>query len=66
MEIRIGMGQLRMEAERHDPPTGQQIAMALPMQTLLKTWGNEISGAIPVASALADNAREVVEWGELG
>jgi len=66
MEIRIGMGQLRMEAERHETPTGLQIARALPMHTSFTTWGDEIYGAIPVVLELADNAREVVEWGDLG
>jgi hypothetical protein len=66
MDIRIRIGNLSMEAELHDTPTGQQIAMALPIQTSFKTWGDEIYFAIPVASALDDQAREVVELGDLG
>ena len=55
-----------MEAELLDTPTGQQIAGALPIHTSFNTWGDEIYFAIPVASALDDNAREVVEVGDLG
>ena len=66
MDIRIRIGQLAMEAELHDTPTGQEIARALPIQTSFNTWGDEIYFAIPVASALDDHAREVVESGDLG
>jgi hypothetical protein len=66
MDIRIRIGKLTMEAELHDTPTGQQIARVLPIHTSFNTWGDEIYFAIPVASALDDNAREVVELGDLG
>ena len=66
MDIRIRIGTLTMEAELHDTPTGQQIAGALPIHTSFHTWGDEIYFAIPVASELDDNSREVVELGDLG
>jgi uncharacterized protein len=66
MDIRIRIGKLSMAAELHDTPTGQQIARALPIHASFNTWGDEIYFAIPVASELDDNAREVVELGDLG
>jgi uncharacterized protein len=66
MDIRIRIGTLTMEAELHDTPTGQQIAGALPIHTSFNTWGDEIYFAIPITSELDDNAREVVELGDLG
>lgn len=66
MDIRIRIGKLSMEAKLHDTPTGQQIAETLPIHAPFTTWGDEIYFAIPVTSELDDNAREVVELGDLG
>jgi hypothetical protein len=66
MDIRIRIGTLSIEAELHDTPTGRQIAGALPIQASFNTWGDEIYFAIPVVSELEDNAREVVDVGDLG
>jgi uncharacterized protein len=66
MDIRIRIGKLSMEAELHDTPTGQQIAETLPIHAPFATWGDEIYFVIPVTSELDDNAREVVELGDLG
>ena len=66
MDIRIRIGQLVMEAELHDTPTGQEIAKALPIQTSFNTWGDEIYFSIPVHAELEDTAQEVVQIGDLG
>jgi uncharacterized protein len=66
MDIRIRIGKLTMEAELLDTLTAQKIAGALPITASFNTWGDEIYCAIPVASELDDNAREVVELGDLG
>jgi hypothetical protein len=66
MNIHIRIGNLIMEAELHDTPTAQEIAMALPISTSFNTWGDEIYFSIPVTSELDDKCREVVELGELG
>ena len=66
MNIRIRIGELTMEAELHDTPTAQEIARALPLSASFNTWGDEIYFSIPVTSELDDNAREVVELGDLG
>jgi uncharacterized protein len=66
MDIRIRIGNLIMEAELLDTPTAQKIARALPINASFNTWGEEIYFSIPVTSELDDNAREVVELGDLG
>ena len=66
MNIRIRIGQLTMEAQLHDTPTAQKIARALPIHASFNTWGDEIYFAISVTSELDENAREVVELGDLG
>jgi hypothetical protein len=66
MDIRIRIGHLAIEAELHDTPTAQKIAGALPIDASFNTWGDEIYFPIPVTSELDDNAREVVELGDLG
>jgi uncharacterized protein len=66
MDIRIRIGKLTMEAELHDTPTAEKIVGALPIKASFNTWGDEIYFSIPVTSELDDNAREVVELGELG
>jgi uncharacterized protein len=66
MDIRIRIGKLTMEAELLDTPTAQRIATVLPINASFKTWGEEIYFAIPVTSELDDDAREVVDVGDLG
>jgi len=66
MNIRIRIGKLSMEAELYGTPTAQKIARALPINASFNTWGDEIYFAIPVTSELDENAREVVEVGDLG
>jgi uncharacterized protein len=66
MDIDIRVGALTMTAALYDTPTAQAIAKALPIEASFNTWGDEIYFAIPVAADLEDDAREVVEAGDLG
>lgn len=66
MDIRIRIGKLTMEAELLDTPTARKIIKALPIKASFNTWGDEIYFSIPVTSDLDDDAREVVELGDLG
>lgn len=65
-KIRIQAPGIMMEALLNDSPTAQRIAEALPLEAKANTWGEEIYFAIPVTEPLAEDAREVVERGELG
>ena len=48
-----------------DTPTADLIYDALPLTSTVKKWGEEIYFEIPVDIELEDNARAVVEFGEI-
>ncbi|MFC1908054.1 cyclophilin-like fold protein [Chloroflexota bacterium] len=52
-------------AELNDTRTAEHIWQALPIKSTVQTWGNEVYFAIPL-TLTQENAREVVEVGELG
>jgi len=64
--IRIRSGEVEATALLDDSPTSQAIWEALPIEGRANRWGDEIYFSIPVSLELADDAREVVEVGELG
>ena len=66
MKIKITIGDLAMEADLNDSPTVAKLSQALPIKSSFNTWGDEIYFTIPVDADLDDNAREVVELGDLG
>jgi hypothetical protein len=66
MNIRIRIGPLTMQADLYDTSTAQKIATALPISASFNTWGDEIYFPIPVTSELEEDAREIVELGDLG
>lgn len=64
-EIIIEIGQHRFEAEVIDTPTGQLILEALPFETRINTWGNEIYFQVPAQSKLEPGASAKVNVGDL-
>ena len=48
-----------------DTPTANIIYDSLPLSSTVKKWGEEIYFEIPVNIELEDNARAVVEYGEI-
>ena len=48
-----------------DTPTARAICAALPIQSEVRTWGQEIYFEAPVEVALETDARDVVEAGEI-
>ena len=65
-KIRITVGNLQMEAELFDSPTGIKIEKVLPLDRSFNTWGDEIYFTIPVETGLDETARDEVELGDLG
>ena len=63
--IRIRCGDLEASATLNDSSTAQAIWDALPIEGSANVWGDEIYFRIPVSLA-EDDAREVVEFGDLG
>jgi hypothetical protein len=62
--IRITAGRVVAEARLNASKTAEAVWDALPLDVPGETWGDEIYFGIPV-TAKADNAREVVEPGDL-
>ena len=65
-QIRITAGQVQVEAELNDSPTAKAVADALAIRAKAQRWGGEIYFSIPVTAGLEQDAREVLEPGELG
>jgi hypothetical protein len=64
--VRISTGDVSVEATLHDNPTADAIWEALPITARGNRWGAEIYFEIPVHLPQADDARAVLEAGELG
>ncbi len=66
MRISIKTHSVEGYASLNDSQTAQMIRDALPITARANTWGKEVYFTIPVDSTLDDDAKEVVEKGELG
>jgi hypothetical protein len=58
-------GSINITAQLLDTPTAQAIERALPLESTVKTWGEEIYFSVPVTTPLEDDARDVVEPGDI-
>jgi len=65
-EIRIGTDKIEMLATLSDTPTAERIWDALPIESAVNTWGQEIYFSIPIQMDLGVEARDRMEVGELG
>ena len=65
MRIRLDFGGLVLDAELFDTPTASAIAAALPITGAALTWGEEVYFEIPVGVARENDARAVIEPGEI-
>jgi hypothetical protein len=63
--IAITTGEVHIEAELLDTATARAIADALPIESHAQTWGDEVYFPVPVHCALENDARDIVEAGEL-
>ena len=61
--VRINATELGMTAR--DTPTAKAILKELPLQAVAQTWGEEVYFRVPVSAPLEDEARDVVEKGEI-
>jgi len=64
--IQITAGATMATAILNDSPTADALWDALPIRARANTWGDEIYFPIPVQMDENDDAREVVEVGDLG
>ena len=64
--IQISAGDITVTADLNDSATAEAIWEALPLEGSADVWGEEIYFAIPVMLEEAEDARQVMEVGELG
>ena len=65
-KIRITTGEISATAELFENLTANAIWDALPIEAQINTWGEEIYFEVPVYLDQADDAREIVDMGNLG
>lgn len=63
--IAIRVGGVELAARLRDTPTAEAVLAALPIESEARTWGDEVYFDAPVDAVLEDDARDVVEKGEI-
>jgi len=64
-KLKMTIGGIEITAELFDTPTADGIYQNLPFSSTARTWGEEVYFDTPVTSENEDDARDVVEAGEL-
>jgi len=64
-KIKIVVGKLELEAWLNETKTASKVFEALPITSMVNTWGDEIYFTIPV-SAGPEDAKELVNLGDIG
>ncbi len=64
-ELRLMSGDLEIKLELLDTPTARAILEAVPISSRVQTWGDEVYFEVPVQVDLEDDAKDVVEAGEI-
>jgi hypothetical protein len=63
--IMMRIGEVEIRAELFETPTAQAIWQSLPFESRANTWGEEVYFSTPVTVAKEQDAKDVVEAGEL-
>jgi hypothetical protein len=63
--ITISVGRIAAQAELNDSPCASAVAQALPIESTVNTWGDEVYFDTSVTCPLAKDARSDMEVGEL-
>ena len=63
--IHFDFGNLTLDAELLDTPTARAVAAALPLSSVVLTWGEEIYFDVPITAPREAAARDVVTPGEI-
>ena len=64
-KLEITAGEVSLEVEVFDTPTGRAVLAAAPFDARARTWGEEVYFSTPVRVEREPDARALVEAGEL-
>lgn len=63
--IIMRIGELRLSAELNDSPSAEKLKLLLPLEFSMSRWGDEYYGDCSIEMELSQDARDVMEVGEL-
>jgi hypothetical protein len=63
--IKIKIGTLELSAELNDSPTSKKLISILPLEFSMSRWGDEYYGDCGINAVLSQDARDIMEVGEL-
>ena len=63
--VKIKIGTLELSAELNDLPTAKKLISLLPLEFSMSRWGDEYYGDCGIKTVLSQDARDVMEVGEL-
>lgn len=63
--IIIRIGEIRLSAELNDSPSAEKLKSLLPLEFSMSRWGDEYYGDCGIETELSQDARDVMEAGEL-
>ena len=63
--ITLNFGSTTIDVTVRNTPTAQAILNALPITSTVQTWGEEVYFSVPVEATLEQDAKDVVEAGEI-
>lgn len=63
--IKFIIGEIEIIAIARDTPTAKAILAKLPIRSTVQTWGEEVYFSVPVEASLEDDAKDVVQAGEI-
>ncbi len=64
-KVKLTSGSVELVAELRNTPTAEAILGSLPVRSKARTWGEELYFSVPVGVDLEEDARDLVQAGEL-
>ena len=61
----IKIGDVKLEAELNDSPSSEKFKALLPLEFSMSRWGDEYYGDCGIKAELSQDARDVMEIGEI-
>jgi len=63
--IILKIGEIRLSAELNSSPSAEKLKLLLPLEFSMSRWGDEYYGECGIEMELSQDARDVLEVGEL-